>query len=419
MPIQCYSLKLFTKNFWIYLTAALFWSLGLMAFFLTYNLYLLELGFREKFMGQVSASMTLGSLCASLPAGVLLNRIGLNRVVQLAVLTTAISLLCRSYLETPGLLLVFAFINGASVGAWMVATPPFLTQNTSPHCRSRAFSWCYGGSIGMGALAGILVGRLPRWTSTLSREIEGLAEKRLILLTSTLLASLAFVLLLWLKEENGHSMLLGASMSKANGATKQSQSRRFVLRMVWVIALWSLFSGSFPPFFNVFFYRKFHQGLAGLGLIFSLSQLCQLLAILSMPWFVRKLGRIPAIFMMQVAASFFLPLLVLTDQIQVAGLVYLTYLSFQVMSEPALENFIMDSVRSEERNRVSSIRYTTLFLVQALAVWAAGISIEKIGYAFSLLAIAGLGMAAALNFYLCFHSLPALQTSKEAPQEVH
>ena len=72
------------------------------------------------------------------------------------------------------------------------------------------------------------------------------------------------------------------------------------------------------------------------------------------------------------------------------------------MVEPALESFIMDSVLPEERNAVASIRYMTLFSVQALAVLVSGIVIAHFGYSSLLVAVALMGIAASCTFHFFF-----------------
>ena len=72
------------------------------------------------------------------------------------------------------------------------------------------------------------------------------------------------------------------------------------------------------------------------------------------------------------------------------------------MAEPALESFIMDSVLPEERNTVASLRYMTLFSVQALAVLVSGFAIARFGYSSLLVALALLGIAASAVFYSSF-----------------
>ena len=392
----------FTRNFWLYLAAGGIWSLGLMSFFLVYNLYLLDLGFNETVMGQISSAMTLGSLAITVPSGLLLNRYGLKRMLKVSVIVAGISLLLRSSVDVVWLLVLFAFLNGAAIGIWMVSAPPFLTQNTAPEIRSRAFSLSYGMSIGMGVAAGLLAGLsryLSSWFGTPA--LPDLSLKKYWLYGSSALVLCSFFLLLRLRETVADAPIAGPNLY-TNNFLRQLDSRPFILRLLTVLIFWSFFVGSFSPFFNVFFSRKYNQSLSGVGLIFSLSQFCQLLAVLSMPWLIRKLGRVHAIFSMQLAAAGVLPVLVLIGNVQLAAVIYLIYLSFQVMCEPALENFIMDSVTPAERNMVSALRYMTLFLVQALAVWITGYAITQLGYSVLLVLIAILGVSAAFTFYLFF-----------------
>ena len=392
----------FTRNFWFYLAAGGIWSLGLMSFFLVYNLYLLDLGFNETVMGQISSAMTLGSLAITVPSGLLLNRYGLKRMLKVSVIVAGISLLLRSSVDVVWLLVLFAFLNGAAIGIWMVSAPPFLTQNTAPEIRSRAFSLSYGMSIGMGVAAGLLAGLsryLSSWFGTPA--LPDLSLKKYWLYGSSALVLCSFFLLLRLSETVADAPIAGPNLY-TNNFLRQLDSRPFILRLLTVLIFWSFFVGSFSPFFNVFFSRKYNQSLSGVGLIFSLSQFCQLLAVLSMPWLIRKLGRVHAIFSMQLAAAGVLPVLVLIGNVQLAAVIYLIYLSFQVMCEPALENFIMDSVTPAERNMVSALRYMTLFLVQALAVWITGYAITQLGYSVLLVLIAILGVSAAFTFYLFF-----------------
>jgi MFS family permease len=416
-----------SRNLWLYLTAGAFWSFGLMSFFLVYNLYLLSLGRQEDFMGRVSGAMTLGSLVFTFPASWLLNRFGSNLIIQTGVACTAATLLLRALCENPELLVVLAFLNGLSIAAWMVTTPVFLTQNTLSVFRSRAFSLSYGTSIGMGAIAGVAVGAASRFLSypgKLTGVFRLLSTERIILVGCCLCVLASFLLLLFLREnlrfpvtrllatlspdgiEGKEEILSPRPLGEGEGVNpfRGLQSRRFILRLLLVLTLWSLFVGSFSPFFNVFFYRRFHQSLQGIGVIFSLSQFCQVLAVLSMPWLMARLGRVRAIFCMQTLAACVLPLLLLTSSVEAAGMIYLTYLSFQVMSEPALENFIMDSVPPKERSLISSLRYMILFLMQALSVWASGFAIISFGYSHLLVALAAIGISASAAFYFSFRS---------------
>jgi MFS family permease len=396
-----------SRNYRIYWASGVFWALGLMVYFLVYNLYLLDLGFDEAFVGQVSAAFTIGNLAITLPTGWLLNRYGMKRVILASAFLTGITFLGRVIFVSPLLLESLAFANGVSIGAWIVATPPFITESTTPQVRSWAFSLWYGTSIGMGVLAGLLVGLYSKHPGVLmhSGALGNLAEKKALLFGSSSITLTAIPVLLFLTEirPDGRISSFAHTLVQKTKHRVVIQSGKFVRRMMVVLALWGLFIGSFPSFFNVFFYRQFHQSLEGIGWIFSFSQLCQVAAVLCMPALVSYLGRSRAIPTTQFLSAMVLPLLVTVPRAAGAGALYIIYLSFQVMTEPALENFIMDSVLPEERPFVSSLRYSTHFLVQAIAVWLTGLAIHRVGYPVVLVVIASVGIAASISFYLLFH----------------
>ena len=410
----------FSRNFWVYWTAGAVWSLGLMAYFLIYNLYLLDLGFNEAFVGRVSAAFTLGSLAVTLPAGWLMTRVGIKKILISGAILTGFALLGRVILVSPILLECLAFANGASIGAWIVASPPFITQSTNSRVRSWAFSLWHGTSIATGVLAGLLVGFFSRhpifWLGTdLPSQLVG---KKSLLFASSAVAWLAVIVLLFLREvPTAHSAPFPFFGFK-RGFPLTAEGRQFIGRMSIVLILWSLFVGSFPPFFNVFFHKQFQQPLAGISWIFSLAQLCQVSAIFCMPLLVSRLGKSRAIPATQFLSAMALPLLVMVPHILWASALYMVYLSFQVMTEPALENFIMDSVLEKERAVVSSLRYLIFFSVQAIAVWLTGLAISRVGYPMVLPIVASMGLAASVCFYFMFYKKPDIPSASNLTWEV-
>lgn len=404
----------FSRNFWIYFFSGLFWSSGLMVFFLVYNLHLLEIGLNETAIGEITSASTLGSLAATLVTGKLLNHCGQIRFIQCCVLVTALLLPLRSLAHGMEFLTATAFLNGTSIAGWMVSAPPFLTHNTDPGNRAWAYSLSYGSSVGCGALAGLLVGFAshegPAWAEL--REFAGFSAKQGFLLGSAASVLLGFFGLLFLRARTT-SPADAADVNLAGTPTTVSL-RSFLPRLLLALGLWSLFVGSFPPFFNVYFHQQFNQSLGSIGVIFAVSQLCQTLAVLCMPWLAAKLGRVRAIASAQFTSAVLLPVLLAAGDIRWASMIYLGYLSFQAMAEPALESFIMDSVRPEERSRMSSLRYLTLFSFQALAVLMSGFAITRFGYALLLPSLALLGVAASLAFYIFFQPGNSRLLAKES-----
>jgi MFS family permease len=408
----------FSRNLWVYLVSGFFWSLGLMTFFLVYNLHLLELGFDEAIVGKVASVFTSGSLAMTLLTGRLLSRYGENCVIQSCVLATAVLLPFRSLTPSPQWLLIASFLNGASIAGWMISAPPFLARNTRPEGRAWAFSVSYASSIGTGALAGLAVAFVsldwPLWVWI--QERTGFSLHQCMLFASAVSVLLAFLGLLFLRDHKAALTDTAQSARRCAGisAAPIENRRRFALQLLTALVLWSFFVGSFPPFFNVYFHKQYNQPLSSIGVIFSISQLCQCSAVLCMPWLIARLGRVRAIAFAQCASALALPALAVAGSVQRAGLIYLSYLTFQVMVEPALESFIMDSVRPEERNRAASIRYMALFSTQAVAVLVSGFAITHLGYSWLLAALALLGIAASWAFYVFFHSRSLVLVTQES-----
>ena len=54
---------------------------GMFVFFFLYNLYLLDCGFNEKFLGLVTSAMAVGSIVGTVPAGITGPSLGLRRTM--------------------------------------------------------------------------------------------------------------------------------------------------------------------------------------------------------------------------------------------------------------------------------------------------------------------------------------------------
>ena len=64
-------------QYWRFFFAEGFFDFGMFVFFFLYNLYLLQLGFREKFLGLMSGVMTAGNVAGSILAVFAMRRFGI------------------------------------------------------------------------------------------------------------------------------------------------------------------------------------------------------------------------------------------------------------------------------------------------------------------------------------------------------
>ncbi|MFN7997189.1 MAG: MFS transporter [Bryobacteraceae bacterium] len=365
-----------SAQYWAFLSASSLFNLGMFVYVLLYNLYLVDLGFREDFIGQVSSAQTAGSVAGVLPAAILARRYGLNRLLFGCFAGIGAISIMRALVIGASPLLVFAFLSGAAFSLFAVALAPSIAQLTSEKARSTGFSISTASSIALGILGGWLGGHLPGW----------LGGKRPAMLAGCALVALA----LWPVAR------LKIPAAPAEG-TKLYPRSRFVFRFLIVLAIWNLATGSFNPFFNTYFARL-GMPVERIGIIFSGSQLAQVAALLLAPLLLRKMGLVKGTAAMLMATCLSLGVLAAGPSGWAAAGVFATYMACQWMSEPGINTLVMGRVREPERGGAAALMMLVAFAAQFVAASAAGHGIARFGYSALLACAAGLAAVAAVAF---------------------
>jgi MFS family permease len=292
-------------GYWLFLGASSFFVLGMFIYVLLYNLYLLDLGFREDFVGQVNSASTAGMVAAILPAAVLARRWGLGKLLLVSFASVGAISAVRVLVSSRAPLLALAFLSGVAMSLYVVALAPAIARLTSDKARSTGFSVSTASSIALGIFGGWLGGHLPGW----------LGGKRPAMLAGCALVALA----LW------PSARLRLGPAPAEGA-KLYPRNRFVVRFLMVWAIWNLATGLFNPFFATFFARL-HTPVERIGLIFSGSQLSQVLALMLAPPILRKMGLVSGTAAMLMATALALGGLAAGPTGWAAAAIFMTYTS--------------------------------------------------------------------------------------------
>ena len=371
-----------TAGYWTFLGASSLFNLGMFVYVLLYNLYLLDLGFREDFVGQVASASTAGSVAAALPVAALARRFGLGKMILGGFAAVAGISVLRALVSAPAPLLGLAFLSGVAFSMFAVSLAPAIAGLTSEKGRSTGFSISTASSIALGILGGWLGGHLPGW----------LGGTQSALLAGCAMAALA----LW------PAARLRIAPAPAEGAKLYPRSR-FVVRFLIVFAIWNLATGSFNPFFNTYFAGHLHTPVERIGLIFSGAQLAQVAALLLAPLVLRRFGIVAGTAAMLMATALALGGLAAGPAGLAAGVLYASYTAFQWMSEPGMNTLMMDRVGAQERSGAAALMMLVAFAAQLVASFVGGGSIAKFGYPLVLACAAGLAAIAAAGF----RSLPA------------
>ncbi len=366
-------------QFWVFLAAAIQFNFGLFIFFLLYNLHLLDLGYREDFLGVVGAAATIGSIAGTLPAAFLVRRLGLRKVLLADIAGTAAIVLVRSLATSRLPLVALAFGAGAIFAVWAVVINPTIAGAVEEKRRPLAFSMFCAVMFAVG-IAGYYAGGL------LSGWLHG---KQPALLLAAFIVALALVPAWYLKPGE-----------PPKESAKVYPRSPFLFRYLAAFAVWNLATGSFNPFANVYF-AHLRFPAARIGSIFSGSQIAQLAGVLMAPAIFRKAGLVTGIVWMMAATAVGLAGLSTLTTATAAVLAYVWYTAFQWMSEPGLNALLMNRVADRERSGASALNYMVAFSAQAVAALAGGRLLAHFGYGM-VLAGSALSAVAAAGLFQAF-----------------
>jgi MFS family permease len=377
--------------FWRLLGCSLLYFLGMYQFALLYNLYLLDLGYRENVLGLVASAFTAGCFAGVLPAAAVSNRWGLKRTLLIGIAGSAGAFALRAVVAGEPALLATAFAGGALFSLWSVVLTPAIAAVTPECARPAAYSFTIGSGIALGMAAAVLGGRLPGWFAHAGLGSSAAQSKQFVLLAGSVSTALA----LWpLRRLRIESPSTRETLSYPRGP--------FIRRFLLAIGVWNLAAGAFNPLFNAFFAREFRMPVERIGMVFSFAQAAQVIAILSAPLLLRRLGLTRGVAVMQLATALALALLAPTQVAFVASVLYTSYMSFQYMSEPGIYSSLMNRVLPGQRSGASALNYLVLFGAQTLAATLSGGVVARYGYQPML---AGAAVLAALAAWL-FWRLP-------------
>jgi MFS family permease len=334
-----------------------------------------------------------GSLAGAFPAGRLIQRKGLRSALITCVIAAPVVLCARSLSPSFPLQLGLAFLTGLALCLWAVCQAPFVAAITGERERPLAFSLVFTVGIGVGALGGLAGSRMPGWFSQ-RLDLSGLlAPDQLTLIAACCIAAIAIIPAVALRA--GRTVLPARADSLWTPAVR---------RILPAIGIWGLVAGSFFPFANVYLSTHLRLPLHSVGTVFSLSQLCQVAAVLCAPLVLRRLGVSNGVFTMQMATASCFLILALTANPVAASMTYIMLTGMQYMGEPGIYSMMMKIVPEESRGGASASMALVLGAAQLIAATCAGWTFTNLGYPRSLGIIALVALTAGLLFKMAGHA---------------
>lgn len=346
-------------------------NIGFGVFQLIYNLYLVRLGFREDFIGALTAINTVLIAIAALVFGQMVNRFGSWRCILVGTVLTVISLLGQSLITNVPILIVFAAIGGVGQAGLIVPNMPFIIEHSSDEERADLSAVTFSImslSMTMGALVG---GRVPEFLNLIGGDYiqESILNYRTTLLVGVFLAATALLPLLLIKEQRR-----GVTTTSGRLADSQMIPRRVRNDMIVFVLVGALFSTSAAaiiPFYNV--YLKDLGASAGtIGTIFAVTGVFGALLGVCAPAMARRFGVVSVAAGARFAGVPLLVLLLFVPGLQVAFAAHIVRGVAMALAWPLDSNLIAEVLPNRQRAIVFSYRSASWNLSWAIASFAVG-----------------------------------------------
>ena len=389
--------RLFSRPARLYLSSEfLAWTAhGIYA--VIFNLYLVQAGKSESFVGQAIAASAIGMVVAALPAGWLADRWGRRRTLMLGAVLEGVAYLARPFTTDDTLLIALGFAAGLGQSFFQIAAAPFLTDHSTPRERTHLFSVFFAAALLAGVFGSALGGAIPTWTQAVASGTSLLGAYQVSLLVGGVFSVAAVVPLVMLR-----------GLQEPRTAADSPAPARQELRKLRPIAVNALLIGSGAglviPFMNLYFKNRFDCTSAQIGLFFGIAQVFTAFASLAAPAVARRFGKLRSAVASQLLSLPFLVLLGGEKHLPLAVGAFWLRATFMQASTPLVQAFIMESLPQELRARSTSLMNMLWNIGWALSATTAGLVIERFGYEMPFYVTAVLYLTAALTFYRAFRS---------------
>ena len=366
-----------------------------------FNLYLVEAGFDEAFVGRAVAWNGLGLALAALPAGHLANHWGRHRSLLLGALLEGPTLLARALLLSPSVVYGASFLAGAGQSLLAIAAAPFLTEHSTARERTHLFSAFFALELLAGVAGNLIGGWVPAALAHLPAPArpDVFHAYRITLILGALIQLASALPLLALRG------LREAPLSQA-----QDRADPRARRMLWPIAINAFFigvgAGLVIPFMNLYFRSRFDCSSAQIGMFFSLAQVSTAAAALLAPALARRFGKLRTATASQLLSLPFLVTLGAEKHLAVAVTAFWLRATLMQASVPLIGAFVMEALPPALRARSTSLNNLVWKGGWAVSATLSGLLIRRFGYAVPFYCTAELYAAAAAWFYFSFRGAP-------------
>ena len=380
----------FHRDARLLLATTLVTGAALSLYWIDFNLYLASLGHSTATIGLVATIASMAGALVAFPASAASDRLG-RRAIMAGGITVAILAIGGLLLfEALPLIILSAVFWSVGQQSLMVVQAPFMTEHSDPEHRNELFALQAAISSVTSVIAAALGGIGATWIgSQLGFEADGPGIYRIILvmMAALLVVGLGTVALLTDDRPRVAGETNAAPRSRAwLGAP--IRNRGLFVRLLLPGFLIATGAGQVIPFLNLFVQARFGLDLAELNVLFAITSLGTVVALLAQPTLARRFGQMTSVVIVQSASIPFLAVLGFSPVLWTVIAAMVVRNSLMNAGNPIFSAFAMEQVSPGERATLAA----------AMSVlWQIGWVIGGAWYA-ALQAILGFDAGYAVNF---------------------
>ncbi|MHA2164139.1 MAG: MFS transporter, partial [Candidatus Thorarchaeota archaeon] len=326
-----------------------------------FNLYMVESGFGEDFLGFFLSVSMFGTAAIAIIAGILTDRRSRKYMVLASSLISVFAIFVQyTTLDPIGLILSQIFL-GLSSAFNQVAWSPYITDLSTDEERAHLFGVSGGVSLlavlGGNLLGGFIPGLLQ---NTFGIAVNLFWAYRFTLLLSLIPMALSAILVLPMKKDeprnNEDSFGLG-----------NVKNWGFIGKYAASVSTVGLGAGMIVLFFNLFFEVEFTADASLIGVIFGINTVILASGNFLAPALSDRLGKVRTVVLTESLSIPFLLMISWAPFLYLAVIAYVMRTVLMNMAGPVSHAFFMESLAKEERATAVGIVRTGDSIVRGIA----------------------------------------------------
>ena len=346
-------MRLFSRNARLFMVHVVGMDVIYGTWSVLFNLYLLAVGFDIAFIGLRILVSSISSAVASIPAGLISDRIGRKLSFVLGDGVGALMSLIAISSASEGVLLVTAVFGGMFGALHGVAEPAFMAENSEDYERVHLFSVSGGTRTAAMIIGAALAGLVPLLVATADNaaRIEVYRMVSYVGIAGWFLSLVPAVMLRQIATEQPETP------SARSGLFANVKNPDLILKLTLPEVLIGLGAGFALPLMNVFFQSGVGSEEIEISAVFSTGMAFLVVASFLAPLVASKLGKIPAIVLTRGLSIPFILLLAFApglgsesvSVLSLAGLAYIGRITLFNMASPVRSAFAMEILDEKER----------------------------------------------------------------------